>query len=130
MRYCSGGHNPPILRRADGGISLLEKGGLPIGAFDFGTYDEEEVTLAPGDLLFMYTDGLTETVNHEDEEYGTDRVEAALGEKHKLSADNLIEHMRADLINFSGRTQADDDVTLIAMKINQSKPGNPSAATP
>jgi serine phosphatase RsbU (regulator of sigma subunit) len=57
-------------------------------------------------------------------------VEAALGEKHKLSADNLIEHMRADLINFSGRTQADDDVTLIAMKINQSKPGNPSAATP
>jgi sigma-B regulation protein RsbU (phosphoserine phosphatase) len=61
LLYSSGGHNPPVLVRADGCIELLEKGGLPLGAFDFGTYDEGLVTLAEGDLAFFYTDGLTET---------------------------------------------------------------------
>lgn len=127
LRYCSGGHNPPILRRGDGRVELLEKGGLPIGAFDFGTYEEGEVALAPGDLLFMYTDGLTETVNQAEEEFGTDRVESALHEKHNLNADNLIGHIRDELQRFSGRVQADDDVTLIAMKIKHLNPGNPTA---
>ena len=55
--YSSGGHNPPLLVRADGTRELLSEGGLPLGAFDFGTYDEGRLTLEPGDLLFLYTDG-------------------------------------------------------------------------
>ena len=130
LRYCSGGHNPPILRHRDGSIRLLEKGGLPIGAFDFGLYDEEELELAPGDLLFMYTDGLTETVDGEDEEFGTERVEEILHAWNAHNAENILQQMRKDLQEFSGRIEADDDVTLIAMKIKEQTAGNPSAAIP
>ena len=54
--YSSGGHNPPVLLRADGSIELLEAGGLPLGAFDFGTYEEDEIVLGEGEHR-TYHDG-------------------------------------------------------------------------
>ena len=65
--------------RATAPCELLEKGGLPLGAFDFGTYEEGEVQLEDGDLLFLYTDGLTETKGPDgDEEFGEDRLDELL----------------------------------------------------
>lgn len=122
--YSSGGHNAPVLRRADGQIELLEKGGMPLGAFDFGVYEEGTITLAPGDTLFLYTDGLTETRNGTDEEFGEDRVERLLGDRHDLSAARLLDVMHDELCSFSGRMVADDDVTLIALKVHQAAQGN------
>ena len=122
--YSSGGHNSPILRRTDGRIELLEKGGLPLGAFDFGTYDEETITLARGDTLFMYTDGLTETRNSIEEEFGEERVERLLENSYKLPAARLLDTMHDELRSFSGRAVADDDVTLVALKIQQSAQSN------
>ncbi|MBU1676806.1 SpoIIE family protein phosphatase [bacterium] len=122
--YSSGGHNSPVLRRTDGSIELLEKGGLPLGAFDFGTYEEESVTLAPGDTLFMYTDGLTETRNGAEEEFGEERVERLLGNSHELPAARLLDVMHDELRLFSGRAVADDDVTLVALKVQQSAQSN------
>jgi len=122
--YSSGGHNSPVLRRADGSIELLEKGGLPLGAFDFGTYEEETITLAPGDTLFMYTDGLTETRNSVEEEFGEERVERLLGSSYELSAAHLLDVMHDELRSFSGRAVADDDVTLVALKVQQTAKGN------
>ncbi len=117
LRYSSGGHNPPILRRGDGAVQLLEEGGLPLGAFDFGGYAEGMVSLAPGDLLLLYTDGLTETLGPDGEEFGTERVERILHEHHQLPAAQLITRLGDELERFSGRRQADDDVTLVALKI-------------
>ena len=119
LTYSSGGHNAPVLRRADGRIELLEKGGLPLGAFDFGVYEEETIPLEPGDTLFMYTDGLTETRNGTEEEFGEDRVEHLLDVRHDLPAARLLDVMREELHSFSGRTVADDDVTLIALKVHR-----------
>jgi len=122
--YSSGGHNSPVLRRTDGSIELLEKGGLPLGAFDFGTYEEGALTLAPGDTLFMYTDGLTETRNGVEEEFGEARVERLLEDGHELPAARLLDVMHDELRAFSGRADADDDVTLIALKIQNSAESN------
>ncbi len=119
LRYSSGGHNPPILRRRDGAIELLEEGGLPLGAFDFGSYAEGEVQLAPGDLVFLYTDGLTETRNADGEEFGTTRVEQLLHREHERPVDALISTVSEQLRLFSGRAVADDDVTLIVLKVRE-----------
>jgi len=126
VRYSSGGHNAPIMRRADGSLIQLEKGGLPLGAFDFGSYEEETLDFNPGDMLFLYTDGLTETVDHADEEFGTARVERLLSEHHGLGADDLLAVMNAELRAFSGRDQADDDVTLLVLKALHVAAGNPA----
>jgi len=117
MSYCSGGHNAPIVRRRDGSLELLEKGGMPIGAFDFSEYEQGQVQLDPGDLLFMYTDGLTESQSPEEEEFGTERVERLLGERHHLSTAALLTFMHQELKSFCRRQVADDDVTLVALKI-------------
>lgn len=117
LRYSSGGHNPPVLRRHDGTIELLEEGGLPLGAFDFGSYAEGEVVLGPGDVLLLYTDGLTESCNDADEEFGVDRVADALHRYHELPAAEFIHRLGEARRQFSGRAEADDDVTLVALKI-------------
>ena len=119
LRYSSGGHNAPILLRREGTVELLEKGGLPLGAFDFGEYEEGVTSLAPGDLLFMYTDGLTETMNSDDEEFGTDRVEHFLREHRQLPVAELIAGIHDAVKQFCGREEADDDITLIALKIRE-----------
>ena len=118
LRYSSGGHNAPVLLRADGAIELLQKGGLPLGAFDFGTYDEEEVVLEPGDLLFMYTDGLTETKGRDgDEDFGEDRLNALLREHRDVAGGDIFAQVHRDLREFSGRKDADDDITMICVKV-------------
>ena len=124
--YSSGGHNAPVLRRTDGQIELLEKGGLPLGAFDFGSYEEETITLGPGDTLFMYTDGLTETRNGTDEEFGEKRVEKLLENRSDLPAAHLLDIMHSELKTFSGCDVADDDVTLVALKVHHAAQGNKS----
>jgi sigma-B regulation protein RsbU (phosphoserine phosphatase) len=118
LRYSSGGHNAPVIMRADGTVCLLEKGGLPLGAFDFGTYEEEEVQLEPGDLLFMYTDGLTETKGRDgDEDYGEDRLNDLLREHRRTPAADLFAEVHRRLRDFSGRKDADDDITMVCVKI-------------
>jgi serine phosphatase RsbU (regulator of sigma subunit) len=118
LRYSSGGHNAPVVLRADGSIELLEKGGLPLGAFDFGTYEEDTIHLAPGDLLFMYTDGLTETKDRDgDEDFGEDRLADLLREQSQSPAGELFDEIHRRLAEFSGRKDADDDITMVAVRI-------------
>lgn len=116
--YSSGGHNPPLLMRADGRRELLDEGGLPLGAFDFGTYDEGRVTLDPGDLLFMYTDGLTETKAPDgDEDFGENRLGDLLLCERELQLADIFAAITRDLRQFSGRDDADDDITMIGLKL-------------
>jgi sigma-B regulation protein RsbU (phosphoserine phosphatase) len=118
LRYSSGGHNAPVLLRCNGQIELLDKGGLPLGAFEFGTYDEGEITLEPGDLLFLYTDGVTETQDTTlEDEFGEDRLNRLLLANQGLSVDELIHQVNNELRTFSGREDADDDITLVALKV-------------
>ncbi|MFT5314904.1 MAG: serine phosphatase RsbU (regulator of sigma subunit) [Candidatus Krumholzibacteriia bacterium] len=121
LQYSSGGHNPPILMRNDGSLELLEKGGLPLGAFDFGSYDEGNVCLNPGDLLFLYTDGLTETKDRDDDlDFGEDRLNDLLRDNREVALPDLFATVNTALQSFSGLAEdqsADDDITMIALKI-------------
>lgn len=116
--YSSGGHNAPVLVRSDGTCELLEKGGLPLGAFDFGHYEEGEVFLQEGDLLFLYTDGLTETKGPDgDEDFGEARLNDLLRERFDDEVVDLIANVNTSLQAFRGRREIDDDITMIALKI-------------
>lgn len=116
--YCSGGHNSPVIIRADGTSRELDKGGMPLGAFDFSDYEEESLTLDDGDLLFLYTDGLTETKGPDgDEDFGEDRMTSLLRTRFGHNVDTLIDSITEDLAVFSGRRDHDDDITMIALKI-------------
>ncbi len=116
--YSSGGHNAPVLIRSDGTLELLEKGGLPLGAFDFGTYDEGSILLDAGDLLFLYTDGLTETKDvTEEEEFGEDRLNRLLRNRREADVSEIFQAVNRELAEFSGRQDADDDITMVGLKI-------------
>ncbi len=116
----SGGHNPPIIMRADGRMELLEAGGLPLGAFDFGTYNEEIIHLEPGDLVFFYTDGVTETKGPDgDEDYGEDRLNDLLRDHRGKNVDDIFSELQNQLLSFSGTPEADDDITMIGLKITE-----------
>jgi serine phosphatase RsbU (regulator of sigma subunit) len=116
--YSSGGHNAPVLMRSDGTLELLEKGGLPLGAFDFGTYEEGLVLLDVGDLLFLYTDGLTETKDaSEEEEFGEDRLNRLLRNQREADVSEIFRTVNRELAEFSGREDADDDITMVGLKI-------------
>jgi len=116
--YSSGGHNAPILMRRDGNLELLEKGGLPLGAFDFGTYEEGSIMLEFGDLLFLYTDGLTETRDRTGEdEFGEDRLNRLLYDQREADVSEVFRSVNRELAEFSGREDADDDITMVGLKI-------------
>ncbi|MBM4129842.1 hypothetical protein FJ250_02275 [bacterium] len=116
--YSSGGHNPPLLVRRDGSWELLSEGGLPLGAFDFGSYDEGRLVLEPGDLLFMYTDGLTETKGPDgDEDFGESRLGELLRSERDLALRDLFTAITQNLHRFRGREDADDDITMIGLKV-------------
>jgi anti-anti-sigma factor len=75
LRYANGGHNPPYLRRADGSVEALSgAGGLVLGAMPGVEFPEHQIQLRAGDLLVLYTDGVTEAFNPADEAYGTERL--------------------------------------------------------
>jgi serine phosphatase RsbU (regulator of sigma subunit) len=116
--YSSGGHNAPVLMRSEGKFELLEKGGLPLGAFDFGSYEEGTILLNDGDLLFLYTDGLTETQDPAGEdEYGEDRLNRLLHNMRKSDVSEVFRTVNRELAEFSGREDADDDITMVGLKI-------------
>ena len=106
---------------SDGGVEFLEEGGLPLGAFDFGTYEEGRITVEDGDLVFFYTDGLTETKGPDgDEDFGEDRLNSLLPNSGSSDVGDIFEAIHPNLFNFSGRKDADDDITMIGLKIEDS----------
>jgi sigma-B regulation protein RsbU (phosphoserine phosphatase) len=78
LRYVSAGHNPALLRRADGSVEQLKATGVPLGMFPSASWREEVLPLAKGDLLCVYSDGITEALDAADEEFGLDRLSRLL----------------------------------------------------
>ena len=87
FRYVSAGHNPALLLRRSGLLALLNSTGVPVGMFPNAAWRQETVTLAPGELLCLYTDGLTEAVNVQEEEFGMERLSALVAGGHVLLED-------------------------------------------
>ena len=116
VHYINAGHNNPILRHASGQIERLDVGGLPFGIMPEVTYQAATVTLAPGDWLVIFTDGLVEAVNARDEEYGEARLLTALEGGKSFEPNDLLKRLMSDLDVFVGNTPQHDDVTCMLLK--------------
>ena len=114
--YINAGHNTPILRRSTGLIERLDVGGLPIGIQAEAKYESASVTLAPGDWLIIFTDGLVEAVNANDEEFDEPRLLSALEAGVSTTPKELLERLMASLDLFVGSTPQHDDVTCLLVK--------------
>lgn len=115
ISYLNAGHNPAYVIRQDGTMKPLHASGLMIGAFDFGGWKVESVQLSAGDLLFVYTDGVTEAERGE-ELYGNDRLIKILSDTQKSKADEIVSHLMKDISDFAGDTPQSDDITMLLIK--------------
>jgi serine phosphatase RsbU (regulator of sigma subunit) len=118
LLLCNAGHDAPLCRRADGRIeALAAASGPPLCVLDEFSYAVEQFTLAPGDVVLMYTDGLTEANNAEGELYGGDRLKAALNALPvACDADDMIAALRDSLRGFVGTAEPADDLTLLGLQ--------------
>ncbi|MFH1186217.1 MAG: GAF domain-containing SpoIIE family protein phosphatase [Chloroflexota bacterium] len=114
LRYANAGHNPPIIRRAPGTSGLLNPTGAAIGLFDELQFREETIKIGNADVIFMYTDGVTEAMNQHMEEYGKDRLIMAIAAAPR-NAGEVLSHVEADLNAFTQGTPQSDDVAFLAL---------------
>lgn len=111
------GHNYPFLLRADGRVERLEKGGMILGVMpSFMVYEQETTTLAPGDLLVLFTDGVSEALNRAGEEYSEGRLEQLLLARQGAPAADLIEAVQEDVAAFTRGAPQSDDITLMVLR--------------
>lgn len=117
LTYVNAGHDPPYLLRADGRIERLEKGGMILGIIrTMIPYEEETIQLRPGDLLVMFTDGVSEAMNESGEEYGEPRLEKVLKENANKPAQEVLDAIHRDVRNYCGDQPQSDDITLLVLK--------------
>jgi sigma-B regulation protein RsbU (phosphoserine phosphatase) len=116
LAYSNAGHNPPLLMEPDGSGKFIERGGLPLGMFRDTRYYEHYLTLEPGQVLVLYTDGVTEAANKSDEQYGRERLEQRVREGIHLGARKMIDFIHEDVQAFTDGRGADDDITFFIIK--------------
>ena len=116
IHFTNAGHNPAIVVRADGSSELLGPTGLPIGLMQDASYGLNEAQLGRGDTLVMYTDGITEAENLDEEEFGTDRLVATCVELRGEQLEALSEGIERALKEFVGGVRFADDRTLVMLR--------------
>lgn len=114
---CNAGHNPPLLRKADGAVDWFPaKGGPALGVIEDATYEEMEIDFAPGDTLLLYTDGVTEAIDEDDVPFGEDALKDVfqrLGSADPTAVADTIEAVAAD---HTGDAEQFDDITCLVVR--------------
>jgi serine phosphatase RsbU (regulator of sigma subunit) len=114
--YCNAGHNPPMLCHRDETVETLGEGGPVLGIFPGASYTAGSAALRPHDCLVLFTDGITEAMNAQDEEFGEDRLMALLRQR----SDSAVEYQKrimAAVTQFSNGS-FHDDATILVMTVN------------
>lgn len=113
------GHNPLILKRKDGSIQKIDAGGIGLGMLDLGLpYEQQDLTFDPGDILFLYTDGIPEAMNKDEEEYSDERmIEFFVNNSHQASSDFISAMVKDVKVHVDGEFQSDDITCLILKRI-------------
>jgi serine phosphatase RsbU (regulator of sigma subunit) len=119
LTYCNAGHNPPlILTRTSSGTTFrrLECGGPIVGLFESATFEEETVTLAPGDWLIVFSDGVSEALSADGEEYGESRIVEVTEKSMALEPPQLLQALFADVRAFAKGAAQSDDITAMVLR--------------
>lgn len=114
--FSNAGHNPPILIKPDGEFRFVEYGDTPLGMFYDTHYHQHFIRLEKGQVLVIYTDGITEAANEKGEEYGQERFAKRILECIDLPAKEMIDYVRRGVSDFTTRKFLDDDGTLFVIK--------------
>jgi serine phosphatase RsbU (regulator of sigma subunit) len=117
LTYINAGHNQPILRRNSGAIERLDAGGLPLGIKADAPYETGTITLAAGDWLVVFTDGVIEAINEPGLEYGEERLISILNAGVEVPPLKMLSRIMVDLDGFVGTTPQQDDITCLVIKI-------------
>jgi serine phosphatase RsbU (regulator of sigma subunit)/pSer/pThr/pTyr-binding forkhead associated (FHA) protein len=116
LTYVNCGHNSPLLVRASGEVTGLDVGGFPVGITPFGDYHEGLVQLEPGDVLVIYSDGVTESLNEQGEEFGEARLIEIVQRNRGRTAAGLRDRIDDALQRFVGKAKSVDDLTMVILK--------------
>jgi len=120
IHFVRAGHEPLLLLRRDGSLESISPPGTALGMLDPDMFDdmmqEEYRDLEQGDTVLLYTDGITEAQNTQHEEYGLERLQKLLGEKHDLPVNDLYDAIMHDVQRFTTGVQQHDDITLIILR--------------
>ncbi|MDO4265428.1 MAG: SpoIIE family protein phosphatase [Eubacteriales bacterium] len=117
LRYVNAGHNPPLLKHREGGYSYLKSpAGFVLAGFEDISYRESSLKLSAGDMLLLYTDGVTEAENRAQEQFGEERLLRVAVESGQDTAKRLIFAVREAVSAFSDGAEQFDDITLLALR--------------
>jgi sigma-B regulation protein RsbU (phosphoserine phosphatase) len=117
MEYSNGGHNSPVIIKADGSVEMLPVStSCMLGAVDGITYPNEKLTLNAGDTIVMYTDGVNEAMNSDFQEYGDERMMKTLSQQLGKTCQEVIDGQLASLKDFVGNAEQSDDITILTLK--------------
>ena len=116
LTYVNAGHNAPLLWRGGAWQALKQRSGLPLGLFDGMSYKSHECDCGIGDTLFLYTDGVTEAMDVDENLYGFERLESLLASHFDLHPRQLIELVRRDVDQFAKGAEQADDITMLALE--------------
>ncbi len=125
LEYANAGHNPPLIRNGGGAFDRMPmRAGFVLAGLPGVPYQTEALQLSPGDLLFLYTDGITEATNADNELYEEDRLLALLSATaDQISAEELCAAVRRDVDAFVGDAPQFDDMTMLALRYRGEDPG-------
>lgn len=121
LAFANGGHNSPLIVHADGSSTFLPlTKGIALGVMPGLSYQEQSITLAPGDTVFLYTDGVTEAMNTEGEEFGEERLQQVFATVSPQDPQAANEAVFAAVREFAGETPQSDDITCLALSRSES----------
>ena len=124
VRFSNAGHNPPLLKRADGSFEYLKtRAGFVLAGMEGICYRAGEITMDPGDRLFLYTDGVTEATNTENMLYGEERLLTFMNQNASMEARKLLPALKNNIDEFVGEAPQFDDITMLMLDYRPEKGG-------
>ena len=117
VRFANAGHNPPLVKHKDGKFEYLKaKTGFVLAGMEGVLYRTQELKLEPDDIIYLYTDGVTEATNASNELYGEERLRDTLNSREFESMEELCRFIKSDIDSFVGDAPQFDDITMVALK--------------
>lgn len=122
VSFANAGHNPPLVKHADGSFEYLKvRAGFVLAGMDGVKYRKNDLQLDAGDVIYLYTDGVTEATNVNNELYGEDRLLNLLNAHKEATMEELLALIKEDVFAFTGDAPQFDDITMLAIKFNGTK---------
>ena len=118
LRYVNAGHTPPILISAQGEVTRLSDGDLPVGMFPDARFQEHRVTVPRGSSIVVYTDGVSDAMNSEGEQFGEERITRCLASLARpIDAEGICKHLAGKVAEWADGVDRSDDTTILALSV-------------